>query len=218
MEFWALLGIVLGILVIVGLVSFWLEKRRTEAMRQVASGLNLSFKPSDKDKEVRAKYSAFRLFDKGHSRKVFNIMEGKADDMSIRMFDYEYVIGRGGRRSTVWQQTIIHFTSEKLQAPLFYMRPEGLMERIGTTVMGTQDIDFDSNPKFSSAYQLQSAYEREVREFFNEKRLNFFAENKSWFIETRNHEVIIYQEGYRSSTNDTPLYFKQAMNVFNVLV
>jgi hypothetical protein len=218
MGFWALLLIVLGILVAVGMVSFFLEKRRTTALQAIASQLGLAFIPSDKDKELRAKYTAFRLFDRGHSRRLFNIMEGKTTEGFVRIFDYEYTIGKGGRNARVEQQTIIHIASEKLQASLFYMRPEGVLERMGTAFMGTQDIDFESNTAFSQAYQLQSAYEREVRIFFNEARLAYFASNTGWYIETRNREVIIYKEGYRCTTAGTPDFYQQALEVYKALV
>lgn len=217
MGFWGVLLIILGILVIVGVISYLLEKRRTEALLKLAAKLKLTFIPNDKDKVLRHKYTAFKLFDKGHSRKLFNIMEGKTEGLYIRIFDYEYIVGRGGRSARVEQQTVVHFTSERLKAPIFFMRPEGFMERIGTALMGMQDIDFQSNPTFSANYLLQSAYEREVRAFFNETRLAYFANHKDWFIEARNHEIIIYRLGYRSSINNTETYFQQAIDILHAL-
>ena len=88
----------------------------------------------------------FSLFARGHSRKVYNVMQGNVDDVDVTIMDYKYATNRGRHRNTTYQ-TVVLFRSDQLDLPQFTLRREHVFHKLAAT-FGHQDIDFDDYPTF----------------------------------------------------------------------
>ena len=169
------LGCISGGLGIVGLV-LWLvfryEKKRTAALELVAKELGLQFSPHA-DERLLAKLQQFRLFNWGQSRRMKNVMTAETEHVKLTIFDYQFTTS-GGQQSHTYSHTLVAFESATLQLPQFSVWPEGFIDKMGAK-LGSQDIDFDEHPEFSSMFVLQSDDESTVRTVFNRQILDMFA-------------------------------------------
>jgi hypothetical protein len=182
----AIAALVAGIIVI----SYWVEKKRTEKLRLVAEEIGLTFYPKG-DSNTFKSLSGFHLFSQGHSKKLKNLMLGEANDIEVKIFDYQYTTG-SGRSSHTWNQTIVCFYSPELELPGFALRPETFFDRIGS-LFGYQDIDFDTHPLFSKSYLLRGKNEQAIRNLFQESVLSYYEDHSGLSTEGGGNYLIFYR-------------------------
>lgn len=173
-----------------------IEKKRTDAIQAKAAELGLSFEKEDR-RNLSDRFSHFKLFGRGHGRRVKNIIEASADDMRIEIFDYRFTTG-GGKNSQTHKQTVIAVDAKSLDVPQFLARPERLFDGIGS-FLGFQDIDFDDDRQFSKSFVLQGESEEAVRELFTSEVRQFFISQMPCAIEGNGRTVIYYKPGKRLS-------------------
>ncbi len=199
--------VILGILAIIGVVLglvYLYEKKRTESLTTVAADLGLDFSPTEND-GLLEKMQIFSLFNKGHSRKIKNIMKAETEATNLMIFDYQYTTGHGKNQHT-HQQTVVAMESNSLGLPKFSMRPEGFFSKIGAA-LGMQDIDFDDHPEFSKSFVLKGENEAAIRKFFDAKLLDFLAARKKSYIESAPGVFIFVHRGRKK-----PEQIKELMN------
>ena len=192
--FWALLGLlaVLGLITAIILGTRYYERKRTEAMAAVAAEIGLEFS-ADQNDALLERLQVFALFTKGHSPKMRNLMTAETDLATLTIFDYRFVTG-GGQHSTTHQQSVILMQSDSLDLPRFRLKPEGFFDKIGAAI-GFQDIDFDENPEFSTAFTLKGDDESAIRTFFDSEMLSEFVEHQGVAVESDRSLFIYYQTG-----------------------
>ena len=209
-------AIVIGSIALVGVI-IWLvylaEKKRTEKLADAASEHGLEF--AEKDEALLGKMQVFELFNKGHSRKMKNVMKATTEVAQMAIFDYQYTTGHG-KNQTTHSHTVVSMDSTELQMPSFSMYPEGFFQRIGS-MLGFQDIDFDSNPEFSNAFVLKGDDEEAVRRFFDAELLDFFAKRKGISIETK-PGTFIYRRGGRVKPEEIRALMDEAFQVYSTIV
>jgi hypothetical protein len=184
--------IIVGILVFIGALiwlSFYIEKKRTEALRQAALRLGLNFQPKG-DPVFQNELSAFHLFNQGHSRVLKNLMRGNNRDADMAVFDYRYVTG-SGKNSHTHSHTVIWFQTMDMNLPAFTLGPENIMHKIGALV-GYQDIDLPRFPEFSKRYLLRGQNEAAITVFFNDSAARFFEARRNIRIEAGGTRFIMY--------------------------
>jgi hypothetical protein len=182
--------------VIVVLVVVWVNRnnqKRTLALQQLALSLHFTFYPKGEG-SVQGTFEGFDLFSRGYAKKFTNLMTGRFRNLSVSIFDYQYVTG-GGKNAHLWKQSVIALESAQLNLPEFILRPENLVDKIGHA-FGKKDIDFDTCPQFSKQYFLRGSSEELVRRLFSERALRYFEENPGQCVEGDGNRLIIY----RSST------------------
>ena len=85
----------IGLAVVGGMI--WLvmhfEQKRTEALQAVASSIGLEFSALQDD-ELLKKLQVFALFNKGHSRKMKNVMKAETEIAKLSVFDSSSQVGR----------------------------------------------------------------------------------------------------------------------------
>lgn len=211
--------VAIGVLVFLFVMgSYFFARLRSKKMAQVAEGLELNFYPSDSQAHLKRQFALFYLFDKGHGAYISNYIEGEIDGgVHIAVFDYQYYVGRRGRRSKLVRHTVAHFSSKDLQTPIFRLHPEGVLDKLEHTLFQKQDIDFSSHPKFSSNYQLTGPEEEEIRTYFNEDRLHLFEEKTGWSMEVFPYRVLLYQSGVRLRPRDVPRFIEECKEIFRAL-
>ena len=188
---------VIGTILMTGFI-IWLvhlsEKKRRDALQAIATELGLQFSATQND-DLMERMEEFSLFNKGHSRKIHNVMTTEADSLRLTMFDYQYTVG-GGQNSQTHRQTVVAFESDALELPAFSLRPEGFFNRIGAA-LGMQDIDFTEHPEFSQSFVLSGLDEAAVREFFDQKLLDLFAKDKKVCLQSTKGAFVFFHKGRR---------------------
>lgn len=187
-----------------------LEKKRAEALAQVAGELRLVFTPEG-DETLMSEHGAFHLFSHGHSKKIKNLMRGTARDLNIAIFDYQYTVGGGKHRQT-WSQTVISLQLQGRMLPAFSMRPEQVWHKVGS-MMGYQDIDFESNPDFSKKYLLRGRDEAAVRSIFTNRVLMFFESEPGLCVEAEGRALIVYRHSVKVKPEDFRAFMDKGVQV-----
>lgn len=134
----------------------------------------------------------FKLFKKGHGRKVCPLIIQKQDDLEFTsVFDYTYKIS-SKNSSRTYRQTVFFRYSKALALPHFMMIPEKWYHRLGI-YFGMQDIDFVQYPTFSHNYLLQGKDEEYIRYHFDHPDLiRYFDRQGFYSLEGMNYLMVLY--------------------------
>jgi hypothetical protein len=198
-------------------VALWVERqkrrRRKEDLRAAADAMGLEFMPTADDRFAR-RVAPFRLFNKGHDRKILNIVVGQTDEFELTIFDYHYTTG-GGEHQQRHRRSVTLMESPELRVPAFSLRPESVFDKLGA-VLGLQDIDFDSHPVFSKNYLLKGEDEAQIREFFNDALLVILEQKEKICMEAVPGRMICYYPNRPPSPDQLKSSFAEALQIFNV--
>lgn len=204
---------VLALICTIGAISMHFDKKRTAAFEAVAQSMNFSFS-KDASTGLLEAASTFHLFSQGHSRRIKNVMKGVANEIAVKIFDYRYTVGHG-KNSHTYNQTVILFTSGRLQLPAFTMRPENLFHKIGGA-FGYQDIDFDQNPTFSKNYLLRGPEERSIRDAFTRDVLSHFEQQKGICVEAEGNTLCFYRGSKKVAPDRISSLLQEGFGVFGL--
>lgn len=211
-------GMVFGILAAVAAVlyfSYLAEKKRTEQFGKTAEELGLTFMP-DGGNDLLARFEPFKLFNQGRSRKITNVVVGDAGDVAIAIFDYQYTTGSGKHQQT-HKQTVVSLTSPHMNSPELRMRPEGFFDKIGS-VIGFQDIDFDSHPEFSNLFVLQGSNEPAIRAFLVPRILELLETKKGICLEAFGNTMFFYKARTKSKPDQIKELLAEAYEIYNCIL
>ena len=217
MEFAIPIAMIAGVAVLIGVIIWtvhYFEKKRTAALSDAASEIGLEFS-ADKDEDLLERMQVFSLFNRGHSRKMKNVLKAETETAKLTIFDYLYTTG-GGNSSQTHAQSVVAMESASLNMPNIKMRPEGFFDRIGSA-LGYQDIDFDSHAEFSKSFVLQGQDEGAVREFFDNELLDFFTGVKGICVESAPGVFIFFRGGGRRKPEQIRELMDEGFEVYNAL-
>lgn len=173
--------------------SFRAEKKRREALQRVADELGFTFSPQAPG--LLAGFDGMHLFSQGHGKRLTNVLQGEANGLTVDVFDYAYTTG-GGKNSHTHRQTVVCFHLPDRELPVFSLRPENVLHRIGTW-FGYQDINFDDFPVFSKRYLLRGPDEPAIRGVFTPKVLTFYEGLTGVSTEGAGRTLIFYRDNRR---------------------
>ena len=124
-------------------MSFWQNyfNKRSNSIAELADELGWDFSKKD-EYGLISLMRDFKLFRRGHSRKIKNILGYKDEgmDMDVQVFDYQYTISAGNSHRRI-SQSVFFVQSKTLELPQFYLRPEDFFQKIAK-FFGRQDINF----------------------------------------------------------------------------
>ncbi len=189
------------------------EKKRTEEIRVVAAEMDLPFYAQG-DASLMSELSNFPLFSEGRSKKIKNMLHGETSDVEVGVFDYRYTI-QSGKHSHVYKQTVAFIRSPQLDCSEFALRPESLFDRIGG-VIGFQDIDFESHPRFSNSYLLRGSSEYRIRKLFTDEVLAFFENKPGLSVEGNGQRIIFYRAAKRVKPEEIRSFFEEGFRVYTL--
>ena len=191
------------------------RKARTAALRKVADDLDMEF--SEKDEwGMRALLMDFELFQKGHRKRIRNLMsksKGLLDEQHS-IFDYQYTISTG-KSSRTFYQTVFFLQSKNLGLPEMLIYPENFFHKIGS-FFGMQDIDFLEWPEFSKKFLLQGE-EHRIRQIMNEKITKFFLVEKHWCLESLGYYMILYRRNAMVTPKYLKTFYQKGMSLYEHL-
>ena len=190
--------IAIVVVAVVALVYFqrMMQQRRVEALQSAGTGLGLFLASESDTAALQSSLSSFHLFTQGHSRRLIGLIQGVARGVPVSIFDYRYSIVSGNDNRRTREQTVVGFELAGAALPAFALRPETVWNRMGTW-LGSQDIDFESAPDFSSRYVLQGKDEAAVRGLFTERALAFYAARPGLCTEGSGDRLLVYRADKR---------------------
>ena len=161
--------------VVVGAVLWYLQTvaatKRRQRMSDVAITHGLSF--SAKDPFHMPNTVPLAFFDRGHSRKVSNVMYGRtAEGRDRRAFDYQYTTGSGKNRQV--HTFSCGLISTGATWPQLTLGPEGFFERV-MDVVGGADIQFESE-EFNREWEVRSPDPRFASALIDPEMMLFLME------------------------------------------
>jgi carbonic anhydrase len=187
------------------------QQRRTAWMRQAAEELRFTFLPKG---DADTLFSGFQLFSQGKRKRVLNLMQGVANRLEVRIFDYSYELaGRKGVDAP--RQTVITFRSPDLNLPSFSLRPKNVLDKIGT-VLGHRDIAFADRQIFTRAYVVRGTNESAVRELFDDRVLSFCEEQPGLSTEGSGFELLVYRANILVPPEQIRAFLEEGFRVLDV--
>jgi len=190
MIVWIILAGVAVLLAAVYGTTWYLGKKRAQALQALAAALSFTFTARGDDMLI-GELGEFHLFSQGYRRRISNVLQGKFNLVPVTVMDYKYTTG-GGKSSHTWNQTVLVFDSDKLQLPRFLLRPENLIDKI-ESAFGYKDINFDTAPVFSKKYLLRGENEAAVRNTFNGGILQYYEQHPGLSTEADGKKLIFYR-------------------------
>ena len=187
------------------------NRMREDNLQAVAEEMGLKF-VSRADEEFQHRVSDFKLFNKGHRRKILNIVVGETDDFDLTIFDYHYTTG-GGQHQQRHKRCVALMESPTLTVPVFTMRPESMFDKLGS-IVGLQDIDFDDHPEFSNLYLLKGDDEQQIRDFMDDSILTLMANKKKLCVEANPGRIIVYYSNRPPKADQLKSLFAEALEIF----
>ena len=197
----------------------WWHKKRAKQFGLVAENLGLPLVPIS-DNTPLSRLGNFHLYQTGaEGIECRNVLEADTDEVKMLFFDYSYTIvssSSEGTSRTTYRQSILHFCSPSLRLPKFFVRPEGLLHKIGSS-FGYQDIDFQTHPKFSKKYLLRGEDETQIRELFKDNVLTFFETQTKISVEANSDQFVIYRPKKLIKPDELKQFMDEGLGLFALL-
>ena len=212
-----IIPIIVGILALVGVIiviAIKRDKKRTEDLAAAAARMNFTFSKEASPHLLRT-LEHLELFSRGRSKKIRNVLGGRAGDLDVSVFDYRYTTG-GGKNSSTWRQTVMLFESDGLEFPQFALRPEHVFHKIGQ-LFGYQDIDFATHEEFSKRYLLRGKDEDAVRNTFSSEALSFYETDRTLSTEAQGRQLIHYRAAKRVGPESIQDFIAEGVRVLTLL-
>lgn len=220
MEFLFIVGplvLVVGVIALIVVLVKRYERKRTEQLGELAAEMSLEFS-AEGDAALEAALSDLALMQRGHSRRLTNLIRGRTRSVDLCLFDYRYTTGSGKHQST-HNLSVVAFDSPLLELPPFELGPENFLHRIAG-VFGYQDIDFAGYPAFNKAFLLRGPDEGAIRQVFTEPVVQHFEHQ----LEHRRPVGDVIGHGHRlivSTRRQKPeqlrAFLEQAFGIYGIL-
>ncbi len=209
-----LIGISVAV-IILAIIIWWSyknSKKRTKALKEVASSLNFTYSETAEHSMV-ALLSDYSLLSKGYNQMVNNVMGGRFNDIDVIIADYQYNES-GSRR--IPNQTVIVLNSPQMQLPSFTIQPENWAHKVGSAV-GHQDIDFDSHKAFSDDYLLRGKDEGAVRNLFTDELIAYFEQHKKLCAEGEDTNLMFFRFNKQVPPENIRSFLEEGLGVYNLV-
>ena len=143
------------------------------------------------------KWAGFSMLHGIAISKENNIISGGiliAETNQTHPFLFADLVGTKGAELSVQNLSFSALTFDLQGVPDFTLVKESRVDRL-LEKAGVQDIDFEENHAFSSAFVLKGKDERGIRAFFDTDMLAFFALNKDYQVEVAAGKVFVSAYG-----------------------
>lgn len=150
-----------------GLLTWWANKRRRQAIEQYAIDKGFSYERDDNGQ--RRPFGHFALFARGQGRHSTNhlLRSDAVTGLQVLLADYHYSTRSSKNNNSTTRQTICLIKHPQIDLPQCSLRRQvRLLDSLGR-LFGGQDIDFDDDPEFSRRFVLQGIDEAATRHAFD---------------------------------------------------
>ena len=143
-----------------------------------------------------------------------NVMIAETEAVRLSLFYYQYTTNNGKTSHTL-RFTLIALEFASLRFPSFTLRPEGMLDAIGS-VLGLQDIDFMDDPVFSKSFVLKGNDEPAIREFFGDKLRRELTEMHGSHLEGST-STIVFRRGGRKRPDQMKEYMEEGFKLYSAI-
>jgi hypothetical protein len=196
-------------------LTYYHETQRIEQMRFVGERMGFTYWPTP-DHDLQERVGPFHLFSQGYSRKIQNVMRREIHDIAVTLFEYRYRTS-SGKHTRTHHQTVLLFETQRLQLPLFTLRPEGMFHRIAQK-FGYQDINFADHPVFSESYLLRGPQEAQIRDLFTEEVLNYYSRHDDLCTEGDRQRLVVYRRNQVVDPGWLESFLEQGLDVLDLFM
>lgn len=170
-----LLPVFIAVAIMVMIAAHKAEQRRRAAFQAAAAELGLHYDPSDQD-DWDSRWPQFECFQRGHSRRAFNILSGQLGPGGPRCALGEYLFkethGSGKNRRTVTYRFGFAIIDTGFAGiPDMLIRRESFFDKMAS-FLGFDDIDFES-VEFSKRYMVKSTDKRFAYDLIDPQMMEF---------------------------------------------
>lgn len=152
------------------------------------------------------------MFRQGHSRIIYNCVEGIIDERNFRVFSYNFSIGSGKHRKTYFY-TVFAFKF-KGSFPNIYLnnKVNSYSIKVG------EPIPLPTEFEKSFSLSAPKEYEIEALEIFTPDVLASLLDNKfNHDVEFINQEMLIFSDGWINTAEELAKEFKRALELEDLL-
>ncbi len=162
--------------------------RRPQQLEETAPKLGLAFEKKDKNGLLMHTLRGLPLMKQFYVH-VSNVHRGQARGAALVVFDHHWSSpGNSG------DQTVASYALPGRALPEFQLRPESATDRL-VAKLGFQDVDFDTHPRFSASYRLETKDEGAIRTIFRPELLDHLEGEPGWSLEGRGEWLVAYRAG-----------------------
>lgn len=209
------LAIVIALCIAIIVFSVMRKNKRKANLKIAAASYGWDYDSDDEFKTGREAMNNFLLGNKGPGQKPRHVFSGKTEGADFTMFDYQFrysetFIARGTyTKNQIDDQTILVLENKAWQLPQFRLIPKMRSGR----KRPDEQLVFDSNPEFSGQYILDGEDEKAISRLFKKEVRQYFAENKGWYIEGNNQQLLICREDELQSPDELHLLLEKGLEV-----
>ena len=141
---------VFAIFLVIAILVWQAEKKRTEALRTIANSLGLSFEKRG-GRDLLANVGFLAAMPKGSGGHTRNVFSGQYKGLDVRLFEYVYTTGSGKNKQTHHHE--VAWARLPADFPGLTIVPEHLGHKLFDAI-GGDDIDFESD-EFSRRFWVR---------------------------------------------------------------
>ena len=200
---------VVAFIVITAITTIILEKKRKEALAQVAGSMGFMYSEKAPEDFLKKLQKDFKFLRK-RSSKIFNFIEGRQRGIKWKIFDFRYTTS-SGKSSNTHNQTIALAITEKEYLPIsIHPRTFGL-----AFVVSGNEVKFEEG-EFSKKYivfgdiQAKSVLTAEFRN-------QLANEEKKYSIEILGNKVAFYRKNRRIKPANFTEYYQMLTRFVSML-
>ena len=162
-----------------------------------------------------------RLFSKGHSKHISNIVSGLYKEHPFRLFNYRYTVG-SGKNSHTYKFTVYEIVFEKTKFPHILLHSKTMWSRYGSIDMwgSDKDIRVSLEEPFNEYFNLYVTqdYEIEALQIFTSSVLDFLKNEAHKFsIEFADNRVYIYDNLLIHTKSELDQMYSVARKIFDAV-
>lgn len=166
--------VTVAICIIIAIVwGIYAGKKRRDAMSLLAERLGLQFR-HERDYQMARQLAFLDKLDQGSNRYAYNILTGRYEEHSIKVFDYHYETystDSKGHRQTHHHHFSFFIMDLESAFPELTIAREGFLSKIAQAV-GYDDIDFESH-EFSRRFVVRSKDKKFAYDFCNARMIDY---------------------------------------------
>jgi hypothetical protein len=186
MGWWVLLGLALIAGVVV--LGFARARRRTAALRMMATQFGLSYSPVV---PMEARVLPLPLLSQGDKQRFRNLLAGRWGGIDVQEFDLAIVKEQGRSSSTTWYSCAV--TSVPAWCRTISIHTESAIARAADRVLEHQ-VPFESE-QFQRAFKVDCADERFATAFVDPRLMSWLlAHGRGWTFEVAGCWALCYRK------------------------
>lgn len=186
--------IVIGIIAFIALIgwlTWYLKKRRREALIQAARQLGFKFARRD---PFMLTHLPFELMKRGDGRGAENVMWGEWQGLDVREFDYWYYeesTDSQGHRTRSYRHFSCALTGMPIAAPHLSVSAENIFTKLADH-MGLEDIQFESE-EFNRRFNVKSRDPKFATDVVDGRMMEWLlSAGKEWSFELDGTRLLCY--------------------------